>query len=42
MHLAPSLIMPGLVPGILFIATEKDRRDKPGDDDEWKVPAESP
>jgi hypothetical protein len=27
-------IIPGLVPGILFVATKKDRRDKPGDDGE--------
>ena len=25
--------MPGLVPGILFAGHEKDRRDKPGDDE---------
>ena len=29
----PQLIMPGLDPGILFQATKKDRRVKPGEDD---------
>jgi hypothetical protein len=34
-HLEPNrFIMPGLVPGIFFVATRKDRRDEPGDDEE--------
>jgi hypothetical protein len=31
---ASPFIMPGLVPGILFGAGEKDRRDTPGDDEQ--------
>ena len=30
---SPSLIMPGLDPGILFRHPNKDRWDKPGDDE---------
>ena len=33
--------MPGLVPGIFFAATKKDRRDKPGDDENGEWPRAS-